>query len=190
MGLRSAPSFLLGCSIPPLSHLIGPRTTAGGFPLLFLPHPPSHTHCSSPSGIRDSLPSLVTRGLSETPAELQSPGRREGGGQRQRRPNSHSPPTPAPRSTPAPAPAHPGLASWPHWSSPVPVFSLLLLHPHPCHDSSTPSHSHPVSHSWDKAQDGRRIHWAEGEGWMEPEERVWVNCQGLGALSSCHSPAV
>lgn len=139
MGLRSAPSFLLGCSIPPLSHLIGPRTTSGGFPLLFLPHPPSHTHCSSPSGIRDSLPSLVTRGLSETPAELQSPGRREGGRQRQRRPDSHSPPTPAPpgqllpQPQPTldwpPGPTGPALFQFSASSSCIPT--PAMTHPHP-----------------------------------------------------------
>ena len=70
-----------------------------------------------------NLPSLMTGGLSETPAELQSPGRREGGAQRQRRPT-------LPPLIPAPRPSQPwtGPLAQPSSSSQLPAFPLELLH--------------------------------------------------------------
>lgn len=76
--------------------------------------------------------------------------------------------------TPTPAPACAGLASWPCQSSSLPVFSLLLYSPW---DSSTLHPSHPASHSWDEAQDGRKMNQAEGEGWTETRGK------GAGELS-------
>ena len=121
-----------------------------------------------------NLPSLMTRGLSETPAELQSPGRREGGAQRQGRPTLRLP-NACPEAQPALAwPPGPALLQF--------SASCFPFRTPPCHVTAT-----QLPTSGTKPRMGEQP--SRAEVWMKPEEGVLVSCQGIWGIF-LDSPAV
>lgn len=83
-------------------------------------------------------------------------------------------PAPSPRPGPAASPSLLALPAQPHSGFQAP--SALLQ------DSSALRHPHPAPRSWDKAQSGRKINQAEGEGWTETRGKRAADLSGALGL--------